>query len=262
MSNTNIIGKKMNVIIIEDEELATNRLIRMLEEIDSNISVSATLESVEEAVVWFANNPEPDLIFLDIHLEDGLSFTIFETVKISAPIIFTTAYDEYAIKAFKLKSIDYLLKPIVKDELTRAISKYRDWNKQSSTIIDVNSLYDLLSQKDPQYKTRFAVTVGQRIKTVSIDEVAYFYSEDGITFLTTKTKNNFIIDFSLEQLCEQLDPKDFFRINRAFVVKLDSIANVHVFPKSKLKLELNPPPKKEIYVSIDKVTKFKDWLNH
>jgi DNA-binding LytR/AlgR family response regulator len=252
----------MNVIIIEDEELAAQRLTRMIHEIDSKINVLATLESIEDAVIWFANNKEPDLIFLDIHLEDGLSFAIFENVKISAPIIFTTAYDEYAIKAFKLKSIDYLLKPISSVELAAAIDKYKDWNKQATHIIDPAMLYGLFSPKEKEYKTRFAVSIGQKIKSVPIEEVAYFFSDDGITFLTTKSKCNYTLDQSLDQLGELVNPKEFFRVNRAFLVKLQSIANVHVFPKSRLKLDLQPTPQKEVYVSIDKVTKFKEWLDN
>lgn len=256
----------MNVVIIEDEELAAARLERMIQSIDNKINVLSRLESVEDSVEWFRKNPQPDLIFLDIHLEDGLSFSIFENVDIKSPIIFTTAFDEYAIKAFKLKSIDYLLKPIVQEELSAAIRKYQDWSDGAKTNLDLNSLYDLINKagaagKEPDYKTRFAVQVGQKIKTINTEEVAYFYSEDSMTYLVCNNKLSYTIDSSLDQLCEQLNPRDFFRINRAFLVNLAAIANVHVFPKSRLKLDLNPPTTKEVYVSIDKVTKFKDWLN-
>jgi DNA-binding LytR/AlgR family response regulator len=256
----------MKVVIIEDEELAAARLERMILGYDKSIEIVAKLESIEESVDWFKSHLAPDLIFLDIHLEDGLSFAIFDAVEVKAPIIFTTAFDEYAIKAFKMKSIDYLLKPIVQEELNAAIKKYQEWTNGTKVNIDLNSLYELISKtgsapKEPEYKNRFAVQVGQKIKTVGIDEIAYFYSEEGVTFLVSTGKSTYTLDSSLEQLGEQLNPKDFFRINRAFLVRLPSIANVHVFPKSRLKLDLNPPVSKEVYVSIDKVTKFKEWLD-
>lgn len=251
----------MNIIIIEDEELAAKRLESMIKSYDEKINVVAKLESVEDAVNWFNENPQPDLVFLDIHLEDDLSFSIFEKLKVTSPIIFTTAYDEYAIKAFKLKSIDYLLKPINQEELYSAINKYKQWNTNDNAKIDLSSLYEMIVKKEPEYKTRFSVTVGQKIKTVGIDEVAYFYSEDSITFLTTHDNHNYTIDYSLDQLVEMVNPIDFFRINRQFLVKLKAINQIHVFPKSKLKLELTPATDKEIFVSVEKVTKFKNWLN-
>lgn len=259
----------MKVAIIEDEELASTRLERMIHNFDKNIEIVAKLESVEESIEWFNNNPHPDLIFLDIHLEDGLSFTIFENVKITSSIVFTTAFDEYAIKAFKLKSVDYLLKPIVQEELNNSIKKYRNWNEEnqnSNKNAKIESLLDLIENSGAnygpgKYKTRFSVQVGQRIKTYLIDDIAYFYSENGMTFFTTNTKNSYPIDLTLESLVEKLDPRYFFRVNRAFIVKLSSIANVHVFPKSRLKLDLTPAPNKEVLVSIDKTTKFKDWLD-
>lgn len=255
----------MKVVIIEDEELAAKRLMRMINEYDSSIDIVAMLESVEDSIEWFNENDEPDLIFLDIHLEDGLSFSIFDKVRISAPIIFTTAFDEYAIKAFKLKSIDYLLKPITKDELVAAIAKYKElFNSKSipDANVDISSLIKMLTKKEPAYKSRFAVTLGTKIKSIDTSEVAYFFSEEGITFMVTESKSSYTIDQSLDQLCEELDPKSFFRVNRQFLVSLKSIQNVHIFPKSRLKLELMPATNKEVYVSIDKVTKFKSWLGN
>lgn len=251
----------MKIVIIEDEKLAANYLEKMIHKFDPAIEILSKLESVEDAVEWFSNHADPDLIFLDIHLEDGLSFSIFEKVMIKSAIIFTTAYDEYAIKAFKLKSIDYLLKPIQQEELNQSILKYREWNNTGKAAIDVQELYNLLSAKTPSYKERFSVTIGQKIKSVEVDEIAYFYSEESITFMVTREKSEYTVDYSLEELADMLDPKDFFRINRQFLIKLKSIKNVHVYPKSRLKVELNPPVTKEIFVSIDKVTRFKDWLN-
>lgn len=252
----------MKVAIIEDEQLAARRLENMVLSYDPSIEVVAKLESVEESVEWFKSHAHPDLIFLDIHLEDDLSFAIFDKVKVNSPIIFTTAFDEYAIRAFKLKSIDYLLKPIVQEELNNAIRKYNDLLAPSKTAVDLSSLYSLISSRNVSYKERFSITVGQKIKTFTVPEIAYFYSMEGISFMVLKNKSEYPVDDSLEILMQQLDPKEFFRINRKYLVKIESIQNVHIYPKSRLKLELNPLPKEEVFVSIDKVTAFKNWLDN
>jgi DNA-binding LytR/AlgR family response regulator len=251
----------MNIIILEDEELAARRLEAMIKQFDPSINIMAKIESVEEAIQWFKTNPEPDLIFLDIHLEDDLSFAIFDKVEVKSPIIFTTAFDEYAIKAFKLKSIDYLLKPISQDDLNKAILKYQDWNKVNSPLVDMQSLFELINKKVPTYKNRFSITIGTKIKSFDISEIAYFYSQSSITFMVTNDNMEYPLDYSLDYLISLIDPMQFFRINRQYLVKMKSIANVHVFPKSHLKIDLIPARKEEVYVSIDKVTKFKDWLN-
>lgn len=250
----------MNIVIIEDEKFAANHLEKMILKYDSEIKVMAKLESVQEAVEWFKSNIDPDLIFLDIHLDDGLSFSIFEKVNIKVPIIFTTAFDEYAIRAFKLKSIDYLLKPIMQEDLNQAIEKFKSWKLTNQTTIDINSLYELINKKDMPYKDRFSVYVGQKIKTVKAEDIAYFYSESGITLLVTTEKGQYDVNYSLEDLTKQLNPKDFFRINRQLIIRLNAIKNVHVYPKSRLKIELNPTFSKDVFVTIDKVTKFKEWL--
>lgn len=252
----------MKVVIIEDEQLAARRLENMILSYDPEIKVLAKLESVEESVEWFRNNAHPDLIFLDIHLEDDLSFAIFDKVQVSSPIIFTTAFDEYAIRAFKLKSIDYLLKPIIQEELNNAIRKYNDLITPSRQTVDLTSLYKLISQKNPTYKERFSITVGQKIRTFTIPEIAYFYSTEGISFMVLKNKSEYPVDDSLEILTQELNPKDFFRINRKYLIKIESIVNVHIYPKSRLKLELAPLPQEEVFVSIDKVTAFKNWLDN
>jgi len=251
----------MNIVIIEDEELSARRLESMILAFDPGVNVLARLESIEEAVKWFSSNQSPDLIFLDIHLEDGLSFVIFEKVQVNAPIIFTTAYDEYAIKAFKLKSIDYLLKPITQENLNQAIRKYRDWTGSRPQTIDVSSLYEMLSLRTPSYKTRFSISTGLKIRSVDISDVAYFYSVEGITFLVTRDKMEYAIDLSLDKLAGELDPKQFFRINRQYIVSLRSIGQVHIFPKSHLKVDLLPQVKGDVFVSIDRVPEFKRWLD-
>lgn len=255
----------MNVVIIEDEKFAADHLEKMVLKFDPGIQIRAKIESVEDAVNWFSENTEPDLIFLDIHLEDGLSFSIFEKVQINAPIIFTTAFDEYAIRAFKLKSIDYLLKPIMQTDLNQALEKYRDWQQAHHPAFDLSTLMELIANQGQaplkdEYRDRFSVTVGAKIKSITIEHIAYFFSEEGITFLVTKDNTQYPIDYSLDQLSKMLNPKDFFRINRQFMVKHETIKNIHVYPKSRLKLELLPPSENEVFVSIDKVTKFKQWL--
>jgi DNA-binding LytR/AlgR family response regulator len=252
----------MRVVIIEDEQLAARRLESMIVSSNPQIEVVAKLESVEESVDWFRINPHPDLIFLDIHLEDDLSFVIFDKVQVNSPIIFTTAFDEYAIRAFKLKSIDYLLKPIIQEELDHAIRKYVDLVTPVQQTIDLSSIYSLITRQNPVYKERFSITVGQKIKTFTLREIAYFYSTDGISFMVNTNKSEYAVDDSLEELTQQLNPREFFRINRKFLVKIDSIVNVHIYPKSRLKLELNPLPKEQVFVSIDKVTSFKNWLDN
>lgn len=249
----------MKVVIIEDEELAARRLEMLINECASDAEVIARLESVSEAIEWFRENAAPDLIFLDIHLEDDLSFTIFEKVKINSPVIFTTAYDEYAIRAFKMRSIDYLLKPIVKEELAASLQKFRDFT-QVRQLPDMDQLFKLITAEKVVYKERFSVTVGQKIKTYSTDDICWFYSEEGITFMVVNDNHQYPVDFSLDELADQLNPNDFFRVNRQFLIKLSSIKNVHIYPKSRLKLELMPASDREIFVSRDKVTRFKDWL--
>jgi len=250
----------MKTIIIEDEQLAARRLEMMIKTIDPTIEIVAKLESVEDSVEWFKNNTHPDLIFLDIHLEDGLSFSIFDKVKVNVPIIFTTAFDEYAIKAFKLKSIDYLLKPIIQDDLEKAITKYREWGEKQQ-VVNLSELYKLMSVKEKSYRERFSVIVGQKMKSIDVKDIAYFFSTSGITFVVMNSKSQYSVDQSLDNLMEELDPKQFFRVNRQYLVGLPSIANIHIYPKSRLKLELNPSVPEGVFVSLDKVVDFKKWVD-
>lgn len=252
----------MKIVIVEDEDFAARRLENMIREYDSSIEIVAKLQSVKESVGWLKNNLHPDLIFLDIQLEDDLSFSIFKQVLVQSHIIFTTAFDEYAIQAFKFKSIDYLLKPIIREELYNAIKKFKDLVLPMNQAIDFSSLFDLISKKNITYKERFSAIVGQKIKTFTVSEIAYFYSLEGISFMVLKNKSEYALDDSLEIITKQLNPKEYFRINRKYLVKIESIAKVHIFPKSRLKLELMPLPKEDIFVSIDKVTAFKNWLDN
>lgn len=249
----------MKVIIIEDEVLAARRLKQMINEYDNTIEIVAELESVEESIQWFQKNAEPDLIFLDIHLEDDLSFAIFEKVNINAPVIFTTAFDEYAIRAFKLKSIDYLLKPIVQTELAAALKKYKELTTEQRSSQDLQKLYEMIVEKKPRFRDRFSVAFGQKIKTFTVQEISYFLSQEGATFAILKNNSSYPVDVSLDKLMNELDPKLFFRINRQMVVNIDAIKEVIVYPKSRLKLELSPEMN-DVFVSLDKVTPFKDWF--
>jgi DNA-binding LytR/AlgR family response regulator len=251
----------MKTILIEDEEFAARRLENLIMECDPSIEVVAKLQSVKESVDWLEYNPQPDLIFLDIQLEDDLSFSIFEQVEVKSNIIFTTAFDEYAIKAFKHKSIDYLLKPIVKDELEAALKKHHEWTAAALPVPNFQELVSFIQDRTPKYRKRFSVMVGERMKSIEVNEIAYFFSTSGITFLVTKTNNQYTLDSSLDTIIKELDPNQFFRINRQYLIGRNGIYQVFVFPKSRLKLDLHPKSSEELYVSIDKVPAFKKWFD-
>ena len=252
----------MKVAIIEDESLAAKRLESMILKCDPSISIEAVLPSVSESVRWLSNNPQPDLLFMDIHLDDGQSFAIFDQTEVNIPIIFTTAYDDYMIKAFKVNSIDYLLKPIDLDELKGSIQKYHKLHRNTS--LSNESIKDLLNaalKKDPEYKSRFLITQGTKIKTVNIAEIAYFYSEEKITFLVTQEGQRLPVDYSLDKLTSILDPKLFFRVNRQYIVKMEAITSIHKYSPTRLKIVLHPAPAKDVFVSIEKYSTFKEWLD-
>ncbi len=222
----------MNVLIIEDEKPAARRLNRMLAEL--GIEVNQMLHSVEESLNWLQNNEHPDLIFLDIQLSDGLSFEIFEEIEVKSAIIFTTAYDEYALKAFKLNSIDYLLKPIDDDELAAAVNQFKQ-NQPKQTEVQVN-LDDirklLINPVDRKFKKRLSIKVGQHIKIISIDDVECFYSENKSTYIFTNEKRSYLLDHSLEHWQEQLNPEQFYRVNRTFIVHINAIKDIISYTNS------------------------------
>ncbi|MFT4642586.1 MAG: two-component system response regulator LytT [Candidatus Azotimanducaceae bacterium] len=250
----------MNVIIIEDEKPSARRLQRMLAEI--NIEALAMLHSVEESVNWFKTNEHPDLILLDIQLSDGLSFEIFEQVAVKSAIIFTTAYDEYALKAFKLNSIDYLLKPIDDEELENAIDKFKI-NKQSSSNVQLNieQIQKLLvNPLDRDFKERFTVKIGQHLKIIPIEDIECFYSENKGTYIFTSDKREYLIDMTLEQLDPMLNPTKFFRVSRKFFVNINQIKDIISYTNSRLKIILNNFSEHEIIVSREKVKDFKNWI--
>lgn len=252
----------MKVVIVEDEHLSAQRLQGMLKKYDPSIEVLAELPSVAASVDWFKNNPDPDLVLMDIHLEDGQSFSIFETINLQVPVIFTTAFDEYTIKAFKVNSVDYLMKPLNYEELVAAIEKFKRiyGEEGEEKALGLEHLLQSMQKKEPEYKSRFLVSIGSRLKTIETEDIQYFFSADKITFLVTKENQRFPIDYSLDKMAVMLDPKQFYRINRQMTVKLEAIKNIHVFTKGKIKLDLDPPTKEDVFVSMDKVVEFKEWL--
>lgn len=253
----------MNILIIEDEPHAQRELIRLIKNSGIDYNILECIDSVEEAVKWLLANPEPDLIFLDIQLSDGLSFDIFNQVKISCPVIFTTAYDEYAIQAFKLNSIDYLLKPIRQEGLNEALKKLnriKERYADKNLLPDLQKIEQLFKSKLRDYKSRIIARVGDQIKHLSIDEIAYFYAEDNVVFLAGHFDQRMIIEYSLEQLERSLNPREFFRINRSYLVSIKAIGKINKYFNSRLKLELIPKTENDVLISRVKVSGFLEWM--
>lgn len=251
----------MTILIIEDEEPAYKRLQKMLKELEPDHTLHDQIVSVSSAVKWFKENKAPDLIISDIQLSDGISFEIFKQVDLKCPVIFTTAYDQYAIEAFKVNSIDYLLKPVKKDELEKAVKKFKALTPATTvSAIDINKLLLSLQPAGTEYKKRFVVRYGEHIKTIDIEEVVYFYTEDKATFLCTKDARRFVVDFNLDTLDSILNPKVFFRINRQYIISIHSIAEMFTYSKSRVLIKLNPPTKHETIVSTERSADFKHWL--
>jgi len=250
----------MRTIIIEDEKPAARLLQRKLEKL--NITAEVMLHSVEESVEWFLNNEHPDLIFLDIQLSDGLSFEIFEKVAIKSAIVFTTAYDEYALKAFKLNSIDYLLKPIDEDDLEVAIEKYKSRiPKIESLNVDFEQIKRMLSNPfEKNYKKRFTVKIGQHLKVIAVEEIECFFSENKGTYIHTTENRNYLIESTLELLEQDLDPASFFRISRKFIIPMRAIKEIVLYSNSRLKIILPTYKDDEVVVSREKVSDFKNWI--
>lgn len=249
----------MKVIIIEDEKPAARRLQRMVEKL--GIQVDHMLHSVEEAIEWFERNEHPDLIFLDIQLSDGLSFEIFEAVEVKSAVIFTTAYDEYALRAFKLNSIDYLLKPIDDEELEEAMKKYRDRIPAGRIQLDFEEVRKMLvNPLDRQYKKRFTVKVGQRLKMVPVEEIECIYSENKGTYIYTSEGRDYLLDTTLDSLENELPPDTFYRVSRKFYINVSAIRDIITYTNARLKVKLHRYNGQEIIVSRERVKDFKDWL--
>jgi two-component system response regulator LytT len=254
----------IKVLIVEDEELAALRMQKMLLEIDSSIQVLQIADSVSSAVDWLKTNPNPDLMFLDIQLSDGISFEIFNQIEIYCPVVFVTAYDAYALKAFEVYSIDYLLKPLRKELLEKSLEKFKTINQSFSAddmMVRVQQIIDNYQTGNKTYKSRFAVTKGNAIISIKSDDIAYFYIEDKVLFLSTHENQRHIINYTLEQLEETLNPLHFFRVNRQYIVSINSIEKVHYYFNYKLKLQLKPESPHEVIVSTSKTKDFKNWLD-
>ena len=248
----------MNLVIIEDEKIAADYLEKCIQEYNADFKVVKKLDSVESSVKWLSNN-KADLLFVDIHLADDISFRIFEHIDIQTPVIFTTAYDQYAIKAFKVNSIDYLLKPIDKTELFNALNKFVQF--KNSTPVDLKLLLEEFKTQKNSFQNRFLVSSGQKLKSLNFDQIAYFFSEQKLTFLVSKDGKHYILDNSLDKLETLLDPANFFRINRQFIISFSSIKNMFNYSKSRVKLELEPNIEKETVVSVERSAEFRNWLN-
>ncbi|SFC03234.1 LytR/AlgR family response regulator transcription factor [Spirosoma endophyticum] len=257
----------MNVLIIEDESLTAQRLEKLLLQYDPSIQVLAQIPSVAKSIRWFSEHalgPQPDLIFMDIQLEDDIGFRIIEQTQLTIPIVFTTAYDEYTLQAFKVNSIDYLLKPIDEQELAAAIDKFKVLRQAAGYRAQLPDLSDvvttLIQSKSAAYKERFMVTLGSKIRSVETSQIAYFFFEDKATYLTTREGQNLLVEYSLDKLGSLVDPNQFFRVNRSFLVSLKSTQTIHTFSGGKLKLDLAPKPRQEVFVSADRIPGFKEWL--
>ncbi|MDN5200624.1 LytTR family DNA-binding domain-containing protein [Fulvivirgaceae bacterium BMA10] len=252
----------MKVLIIEDEGLASERLENMLKEINPAVEILDCIKSVDDAIDWLNANNEPDLIISDIQLSDGLCFDIYSEKRPDCPVIFTTAYDKYAIQAFEVNSIDYLLKPIQKEKLEQSLDKYASLNNSDQHQQDAfEQISKMLRQQKAEYKTRFLIRVGQKIKAIAVEKIAYFYTQDKMTYILTKEGQKYPVDHSLEEIDQVLDPKYFFRINRKFIVHIDAVKEINAYFKGRLKLYLTPHIEEDIVISSEKTPTFKAWLD-
>ena len=252
----------MKVLIVEDEKMAANRLEKLLLELDETIEILDKLDSVKRTIKWLEEN-EADLLFFDIQLADGLSFEILEQVEVKTPIIFTTAFDEYAIKAFKVNSIDYLLKPIDPKDLKNALDKYHERfsvNKQTNGI-DMQALAIAMNQLTKRYKERFVVKIGEHIKTVEVKDIRYLYSQEKMTFVNDIHNKKYIIDYTLEQVGDLIDPEEFYRINRKYLISMKAIKDIVAYSNSRLRIVLKDSDEMDAIVSREKVQEFKRWLD-
>lgn len=253
----------MNVIIIEDEHLTADRIRSLLDKIDPDITVLEVIDTVSRAVQWFGQHAAPDLVFMDIQLADGISFDIFDRTPIESPVIFITAYQEYAIRAFKVNSVDYLLKPIAEPDLKAALNKYKSLYQQRLAPPEIGSelLARIRQMISHPYKARFMVRVGDRIKSVDVEDILYFYSQQKGTFIHTRDQRNYVVDFTLDRLVEILNPAIFHRINRQYITSHGAIAELITLSGSKLKVRLLHCEDDRIYISRDRLASFKAWLD-
>jgi len=252
----------MQILIVEDEELAVKKLQKTLLSVHESARVTGVTDSIKSTVEWLQDNPAPDLILMDIELADGQSFEIFNLTEVKSPVIFTTSYDEYALKAFKVNSVDYLLKPIQKEELQAALNKFQKIKGNGSNDINMDVLIKELQQKlqPKEYRKRFLVKHGQKLVSVEIDEIAYFYSDGRLNFFKTYDNRKFVVDYTMDELEDMLEPVKYFRISRSFYVAANCIDKIDDYFGNRLILQLKPAVDKEALVSREKVTEFKKWM--
>lgn len=250
----------MRILILEDELAAAQRLTRMLQELRQSITIAGTLETVADAKIWFRNHPLPDLVISDIQLADGLSFEALNELTGAVPVIFTTAYDSYMLRAFKLNSVDYILKPYDKDELEAAISKYEKVHRAGTLDKAILAMLQQLPHSGKSYRTRFLIKLGERFVYIPATEVLFFRADDKLVFLHTR-EQKYIVEETMEELEQCLDPAQFFRINRSYLIQVHAIAKIHSHFNGRLKLELNTIREEDIFVSRQRVAEFKAWLN-
>jgi DNA-binding LytR/AlgR family response regulator len=249
----------MKVLIIEDEKLATDRLIRLLREADPSIEVCNVLGSVESSVNWFLKNPRPDLVFMDIQLEDGLCFEIFDAIALDTPVIFTTAYNEYTLKAFKVNSVDYLLKPVTTYELSHSLEKFRNFH---SPVVNVEKIGEMVQQMMPKTKERFLIRIGEHIRSVPVSSIHCFFIEDKCVFANVAVNKNYPLDHSLEKIESMINAAVFFRINRNYIVHFDAITDMVVYSSNRLKISVDTMPDNEqLIVSRERIAAFRRWID-
>ncbi|MEO6734494.1 MAG: LytTR family DNA-binding domain-containing protein [Ferruginibacter sp.] len=257
----------MKVLIIEDEELAVKKLQKTLASVDETAEVVGVADSIRSSVSWLESNPTPDLILMDIELADGQSFEIFDKVDVKSTVIFTTSYDEFALKAFKVNSVDYLLKPIQKEDLEAALDKFRKMkniygSSNGGPALNVDSLIKELQLKlqPKEFRKRFLVKHAQKLVSIEVDDIAYFYSDGRLNFFKTNDNKKYVVDYTMDELEEMLNPEVYFRISRSFYVSIASVDQIHDYFGNRLLLNLKPPVDKEALVSREKVTDFKKWM--
>jgi two-component system response regulator LytT len=257
----------MKILIVEDEDLAVKKLKKTLLTVDDSAMVVGEADSIKSTVNWLQNNPSPDLILMDIELADGQSFEIFNQVQVKSPVIFITSYDEFALKAFKVNSVDYLLKPVQKEDLHAALDKFRSMKKiysndSEKSNVSLDILVKELQQKlqTKEYRKRFLVKHGQKLVSVEVEEIAFFFSDGRLNFFKTFDNRKFVVDYTMDELNDMLDPDKYFRISRSFFISVNSVAQIHDYFGNRLLLHLKPETEKEAIVSREKVTDFKTWL--
>ncbi len=252
----------MRVLIIEDEPQAATRLQKVLQQVDASIEVIDKIDSVKSAIAWFENNAHPDMVFMDIQLGDGLSFSIFEQTQIDCPVVFTTAYDEYALKAFKVNSIDYILKPVDPDDIQSTLNKFKKLGfTKPDTSAMLGNIHNALQSLTKKTKSRFVVKIGEHLKTTAVEDILYFYSQDKATFCFTRENRSIVLDYTLEQIQEMVDDDRFFRINRKYLICEEAFTDIVTYLNSRLKLSLKGSDDKDIVVARERVQEFKAWLD-